>query len=111
MKKTLAYLFVIATLWVFCGCNSAADRGAENVYNYAQLGGDSLYVYVITKPNRWFYATSQTPMTSATELCPTCWSFSTTQPTVLTQYPLDTLPVEHVLLSDLPQSLQNALQQ
>lgn len=111
MKKTLAYLFVITSIGFILSCNGAAGRDAEDVESYAQLGGDSLFVYVIKKPNRWFYATSETQLTSATELCNTCWSFSTTEPAVLTQYALDTFQVEHILISDLPQSLQNALSQ
>lgn len=108
MKKVFLFLSIIALV----ACNNSGDCGCDDVERfYAPQTG--LYWYMITKntsPVTYFYATSATPLTSATQVGPNDWNVSQGVPRELTAAGVDTLGVENVLLRDLPYNLQTALQ-
>lgn len=109
MKKLIVALLILAAAFILsCNNNNCGCEEVDKFY-HAQSG---LYWYIITKPTNpitYFYASSSTQLTSATQVGPNDWAVSH-----------DGLPrefsgaenvgIETVQIIDLPLNLQKALQ-
>ena len=86
MKKLFLAFTLLFTCIGLTYCTNNPDKGSDavEVYRY-NVQSDTLILYVIHKPpTRWWYATSATELTSATQIFDTGWTFSTTQPSQIT---------------------------
>lgn len=112
MKKILGLLFLFTIAVVsFTRCNNApkdGDVGSESVERYVvpQEGGPNTYWYVIIHNTKWYYATSATELTSATQVTDNDWHVSASKPAALNQAGVTQLSNETVRRQDLPPNLR-----